>query len=174
MEQRPSWEANWFSANQEFPISWNPKVLYRFKTAHHLYLSSARSIQSMPPPSHFLKIHLNIILPSMPGSTKWSLSLKCPHQSPVHTSTLLHKRYMPHPSQSYQIDHPNSSGWVQIIKLLIIQFPPLLYHLVPLGPKYSQNSFLKHLQPTLLHQCERPSFTPIKNRLNYSSVHLLL
>ena len=46
------------------------------------------------PPSHFLKIHLNIILPSMPGSSRWSLSLRFPHQNPVYTSPLPHMCYM--------------------------------------------------------------------------------
>jgi len=52
------------------------------------------------PPSHFPKIHPNIILPSMPGSPQWSPSLRFPHQNPVHTSPLPHVRYMPRPSHS--------------------------------------------------------------------------
>ena len=47
-------------------------------SARHLSLSWASSIQSMPIISHFLNIHLNVILPSTPGPPKWFLSLKFP------------------------------------------------------------------------------------------------
>ena len=59
--------------------------------------------------SHFLKVHLNI-LPSTPGSPKWSLSLRFPLQNPVYASPLPHTRYMPRPSHSSRFLQPNSIG----------------------------------------------------------------
>ena len=60
--------------------------------------------------SHFLKIHLKIVLPSMSGSSKWSLSLRFHHQKPIYTSPP-HMCYMPHPSHSSQYDHLNNILW---------------------------------------------------------------
>jgi hypothetical protein len=77
MEQSPSWEANWFAASQEIPrILWNPNVHYRIhKSPPPLsILNQLNLVHSST--SHFLKIHLNIILPSVPESAQWSLSLR--------------------------------------------------------------------------------------------------
>ena len=61
MKQRPSWEANWFSASQEIPcILWNQKVHYHI----HKCLSPVPLLSLISPvhilTSHFLKIHLYI------------------------------------------------------------------------------------------------------------------
>jgi hypothetical protein len=99
------------SAGQKVPrILWNPQVHHR--------------IHKRPPPvpilskidpvhattSHFLKNHLNIILQSMPGSFKWFLSLRFPHQNPVYTSPLPHTCYTSRPSNSSRFDHPDNNG----------------------------------------------------------------
>jgi hypothetical protein len=60
--------------------------------------------QSSPcPPSHVLKIHLNIILPSKPVSSKWSPSCRFLHQNPLYTSPLPNMCYMPRPSHSFYL-----------------------------------------------------------------------
>ena len=112
MEQSPPREANRFLACREIPrILWNPKVHYRVtKPPPPLPLLSP--IDPVHAPTfHFLKFHLHIILPSTPGSSKGSLSLKFPHLNPVYTSTLPHSCYMSHPTHHSRFYHPNNIGW---------------------------------------------------------------
>ena len=95
MQHSPSCEANQFSASQKIPrILRNSQV----HSGIHKCLTPVPILNQLDPvhipKSHFLKIHLNITLPSMPGSPKWSLSLWFSNQNPVYASPLPDMCYM--------------------------------------------------------------------------------
>ena len=83
MEQSLSWEANTSSASQEIPcILWNPKDHYGFYKSPPL-VPILKKIQPMPP-IHLPK-DLSYYFPSMPGSSKLSLSFRFSHEHPVYS-----------------------------------------------------------------------------------------
>ena len=96
---------------KKFPIFYRIRRFITASTsARHLSLPWTRPIQSMPL-IQLPKIHLNIILPSTPGSSKYSLSLRFPHQNSVYTSALPQTCYMSRSSHSSRLDHPNNIWW---------------------------------------------------------------
>ena len=109
MVQSSSWEANWFAATQEIPrISRNPKVHYRTQKRPPPVSILGRPNPVHIPTSHLLEIHPNIIHPSTPRSPQWSLSLRFPHQDPIHSPLLPHTRHMPCPSHSWNLTSGNA------------------------------------------------------------------
>ena len=98
---------------KKFPAFYGTlKFITVLSSSRHLFLSWANSLQSPLPPSHFLKIHLNIILPSTSWSPQWSLSIRFPHQKPCAHLSL--PPYVPHapPISFFSILSP-AQYWVR-------------------------------------------------------------
>ena len=91
----------------------SPKVHYCI----HKYPSPAPILSQLDPvhvpTSHLLKIHLNVIFPSTPGSSKWSLSLRFSHQT-LYTPLLSPIRATCPVCHSFRFDHPNKMKIKQI------------------------------------------------------------
>jgi len=80
-QQSPFAGATRLSACQEIRILWKPKVNHRVYRS----LSPVPSLSQMKPvhilPSRFFMMHLSVTLPTMTSSSKWSVSLRSPHQA---------------------------------------------------------------------------------------------
>ena len=106
MVQSPSWKANRFSSSRELPRNlWNLKVHYRIHNSQPP-APVLRQINSVSAPCHFLKVHFNIILPSMLRSFKWSDTLRFLHPKPIYTSPPLTRATCP-AHFILRSDHPN-------------------------------------------------------------------
>ena len=99
------------------------------------------------PPSHFCKIHVNIILPSKPRSSNWFSSLGSPQQNTLILSP--HTCHRHRPSHS-SFDHQYICRWaVQIIKFLVKRSSPIHRHLVPLRPAPYSRTASTYVPPSM-------------------------
>ena len=147
MVQSPSWEANWFAASQEIPrISRNPKVHYRnHKRLPHVSIPSQPNPVHIPT-SHLLQIHPNIH-PSSLRSPQWSLSLRFPHQDPIHPPSP--HPYAPHaqPISFFSILSP-AQYWVRSTNHLAPHYGNLLHSPLTsshLGPNILLNTMFSNI-----------------------------
>ena len=88
-------------------------------------------------PIYLFKINFNIIIPSVPRSSKWFLCFRFPHQSHVHISPLPHACQMPHHSHPPWLHHPITLMRSEDHKTLFMkQFTPISSHSRPLMSTY--------------------------------------
>ena len=171
MEQIPSWENNRFSASQEIPPNFTePEVLLPYSWPLPI-LSQISPLHV--PPYYFLKIHFNIILPSITGPFKWSFS---PQVSP------------PKPCYAPLLSPIPATCRVHLILLDLInkiifywQFRPLTHHyavfFTPLLPPHSSAQIFSSV--TYSQTLSAPSMWASKfhthsiNRQTYSYVSRL-
>ena len=96
MEQSPSLESHRFSASQEIPrILWKPNVHYRIHKCPPPVPVMSHTDPAHTPTPYFLKIHLNIIVPSTLGSKVVSFPQVSPPKPCIHLSFCPYARHVP-------------------------------------------------------------------------------
>jgi hypothetical protein len=84
IQQNPPSEADSHSASQEISrLLWNPKFHYRVHNGPPLVPILSQKYLVHKSPLYFPKIHYNIIIPSMPSTSKWSLPFRFSDQTVV-------------------------------------------------------------------------------------------
>jgi hypothetical protein len=134
MEQSPSETASCALAQEFHNILWNLKVHYRVHKSPPLVLilsqiNPVRTTTSSLRSVLILSTHLRVGLLS---GLFWLF-----HQNPTCTPLSPHSCYMPFRSLP-RLVHSDDTWWrVQVMKLLIMQFPPVSHHFISLRSKYS-------------------------------------
>ena len=119
------------------------------------------SRQSIPcHPSHFLKIHFNIILLSTPRSPSGlpTKTLYAPLLSPIHATCCAHHLLDLFTKIIYYEEHRSQIS--SLCSILHSQYQ------IPVRPKYHpQHTILVHPQPRFFLQCNRPSLIPTQKQV---------
>jgi hypothetical protein len=138
-EESPSTEGNSRFASQEIlGLLCNPQFHYRVHNGIPLVPFLSQIYQFHTFPTYFSKLYSNIILPSTPTSSKWSLSFRFSDKYFVLCiSRLSYACYVPRLFHVPSFHYPNNILWsVQVMKLLIMQSSPASCHFLPLRSAY--------------------------------------
>jgi hypothetical protein len=135
-EQSP-WEADTYSDIKEIH-----RILRNLKL-HDLVLNNQPLISVMRHtnliyalPSYFCNISLSIVFQLCLGLPSWHSYFSFTHQNLTYNSLLPHKCHMPHPKYFSWFDNPRNIRWIQIVKLISMQFLPVPRYQLPLVPRY--------------------------------------